>query len=390
MRCHNLHPFLPCSETMAAAVRPNTRTDPMPNGAKPPPSDGTVPVPADGGSSPSFLDEASADIASTYSYFRGNKPPVPIGNSSSGGTPQNAPPPPSVFWTTNTIITTSVLFGVIGILAYWFFGRKTEVAFGIRAGNFVMYSTIVLLLGFGIYFIYWGVTGDKTQSGNLASTPVTTSSSVVVPATKAPAQAGPGGGNYGVQWWMFINDWDYKFGEKKPVIRRGDKRSYNPDVFLHPTENTLSVRISTYPSDGTTTGSEPAPARSDGSATDDTFTCSVPNVPLQKWFAVAVSVSGRNVDIYLDGLLVRSCLLPGVPRAAKGNIELMPDGGFSGSVIDLYHYSRSLVPADAQQFAAKGTNGTAYNALPSKSLFGYTVKLGVVDDSGKEIKNYVL
>jgi hypothetical protein len=66
----------------------------------------------------------------------------------------------------------------------------------------------------------------------------------------------------------------------------------------------------------------------------------------------------------------------------------MPGGGFSGSVIDLFHFSRALVPADAQAFCAKGTAGTQYNALPSKSLFGYTVKLGVVDDSGKEIEQY--
>ena len=345
----------------------------------PPPSDGSIPVPAGEGSTPSYVDEV----------------PVPIGSGSSGGTPSNtsAPPPPSVFWTTNTIITTVVLFVIIGGLGYWFLGRTQPAdgkPLGVRAGNFIMYSTIVLLLGFGIYFIYWGVTGDKTQSNNLASTPVTTASSVVVPASKAPPQAGKEGGNYGVQWWMFINDWDYKFGEKKPVIRRGDRRSLNPDVFLHPTENTLNVRISTYPRDDSTFGSESAPVGADGSATDDEFTCGVPNVPLQKWFAVALSVSGRNVDIYLDGLLIRSCLLPGVPRSARGNIEIMPGGGFSGSVIDLFHYSRSLVPADAQQFAAKGTNGTAYNALPSKSLFGYTVKFGVIDDSGKEIKNYVL
>jgi hypothetical protein len=67
----------------------------------------------------------------------------------------------------------------------------------------------------------------------------------------------------------------------------------------------------------------------------------------------------------------------------------MPGGGFSGNVVDVYHYSRALVPADAQAFAAAGTTATSYNALPSKSFFGYQVKVGVVDDAGKEIKKYV-
>ena len=67
----------------------------------------------------------------------------------------------------------------------------------------------------------------------------------------------------------------------------------------------------------------------------------------------------------------------------------MPDGGFSGSVVDLFHYSRALVPADAQQFASKGTSAKSANWLPSKSLFGYNIKFGILDSAGKEIKKYV-
>jgi hypothetical protein len=277
---------------------------------------------------------------------------------------------------TSTIIATVVVFAAAGAL-YYFLG--------------LTYAIVAIAVGFGIYFIYAGWFGDSTRSTNLTPNPVDSSSTTVVPGSKAPPQKGPHGGDYGMQWWMYINDWDYKFGERKPVIRRGDNGVYNPFVFLHPTENTLSVKISVFPADGSTTGSsEPAPTGSTGEATDDSFTCSVPNVPLQKWFAVSVSVSGRNLDIYLDGQLVRSCLLSGVPKSSAGNLEIMPGGGFSGSVIDTYYYSRSLVPADAQSFFSKGTNGPSTNSLPSKPLFGYSVKLGVEDDSGKVIKQFTL
>lgn len=270
---------------------------------------------------------------------------------------------------------------LIGGFAYFFVFRSESRSIG----KFISLSVLILLLGYGIYFIYSGATGESAQSGNLASTPVDASSATIVPASKAPSQKGKEGGDYGIQWWMYIKDWDYKFGEEKPVIRRGDKGSFNPYIYLHPTENSLNVKIGVFPANGDTVGT---PTTADGSATDDTFTCTVPNVPLQKWTCYGMSVSGRNVDIYMDGMLVRSCLLPGVPRPAVGALEIMPSGGFSGSVIDMYHFSRALVPADAQTFCSKGTKGTSYNALPSKSLFGYTVKLGVVDDSGKEIEEY--
>ena len=288
-------------------------------------------------------------------------------------------------WDTTTIIFVSVIAVLVGGMLYWFVIRAESR----NITSFLMYGTLVVLLGFGAYFIYQGVSGDKTRSNNLASEPVDSSSSTVIPGKDAPAQSGTEGGNYGVQFWMFIKDWDYKFGQEKPIIRRGMNGSYNPYVYLHPTENTLSVKVSVFPRESSTVAaSTPAGTSDSGGATDDNFVCTVPNVPLQKWTCVGISISGRNLDIYMDGLLVRSCLLPGVPRPATGSIEIMPGGGFSGSVIDLFHWSRALVPQDVQKFCAAGTKGTQYNALPSKSLFGYTVKLGIVDDSGKPIREY--
>jgi hypothetical protein len=287
-----------------------------------------------------------------------------------------------------TIITSTVVGGVVLGLGYYYFARTQPeggAPIGSRILSFVTYAGIAALLAFGIYFIYQGTLGDQTSSGNLSATPVDSSSSVVIPGTLTPPQSGVNGGNYGVQWWMYVKDWNYKFGEEKPVLKRGG----NPYVYLHPTENSLCVKIDVFSNgSGSTESSEPAPTGADGSATDDTYTCVVKNIPLQKWCCVSLSVSGRNVDIYLDGLLVRSCLLPGVPKSPLGNLEIMPGGGFSGNVIDVYHFSRALKPADATSFCSKGTGGASYDKLPSKSMFGYTVKFGVVDDGGKEIKQF--
>lgn len=277
------------------------------------------------------------------------------------------------------IIITSSVVGVLALgLAYYYFVRSSDAPFTSRLMSFITYLGIGALLSFGVYFIYQGVLGDQTSSGNLSSSPTSSEDPKVIPGGQTPSN----GGNYGIQWWMYIKDWDTRFGQEKPVIKRGD----SPYVYLHPTENSLCVKIGIFPS---SKSEGPAPSGSDGSATDDSYTCVLKNVPLQTWFCVSLSVNGRNVDIYKDGLLVRSCLLPGVPKTPAGNLEIMPGGGFSGNVIDMYHFSRSLKPADAQSFCAKGTSGINYQALPSKSMFGYSVKFGVVDDSGKQIKEYI-
>ena len=229
------------------------------------------------------------------------------------------------------------------------------------------------------------------SSGSLIQ-PQDASTGSSVPASKAPISK-EGDGAYSMQWWMYVKDWNYGFGKKKAIIKRADPTNpsvLNPSVSLHPTDNSLQVSVSVFPSsEGSTGKTEPAPAGHSG-ATDDVFVCEVPNIPLQTWFSVSVSVFGRNLDIYVDGKLVKSCFLPGVPKPAVGDIQVTPEGGFSGQVCDLTHYPRMLAPADALNFWSSGSScqsSGAGSVAPSKSS-GYAVKFGVYDSTGKEVQEY--
>jgi hypothetical protein len=67
----------------------------------------------------------------------------------------------------------------------------------------------------------------------------------------------------------------------------------------------------------------------------------------------------------------------------------MPNGGFSGKVIDVYHFSRGLKPADAATFYAKGTNGKSYTSSNTPSG-QYSVAFGLFNPQGQEVKKFVL
>lgn len=217
----------------------------------------------------------------------------------------------------------------------------------------------------------------------------------VIQASSAPLSSDTQGA-YSMQWWMFVKDWNYGFGKEKVVLSRPDPTNQNvlnPKVSLHPTDNTLRVSVSVFPdSEGSAGKTEPAPASSGGSATDDVFVCEVPNIPLQSWFSAGVSVFGRNLDVYIDGKLVKSCFLPGVPKPATGDIALSPTGGFSGYLCNFNYYARMLTPGDATNFHGAGTpcqskvptNGTGGGTAGS----GYAVKFGVYDMQGKEVQEY--
>jgi len=267
----------------------------------------------------------------------------------------------------------------------------------VRTVLILLTGAVVLLIGIVIYnairksqgLSTISLTGDASSSGDQLPAPVSGKVQTIIPAPNAPIGAN---GTFGMQFWMFIADWDYNFAKEKTVVKRkgtGGSTDVSPWITLHPTDNSLQVKLAIYP-----TG---APSPGGTSPTGDTFTCAVENVPLQRWFAVSVTVFQRNVDIYLDGRLVKSCVLPGVPKPVLGDIQIGDAAtGFSGSVCSLKSYTNMLGPVDAKSFAAAGTSCQAPTPATSSSpadtavasLFGYTFRFSTLDKSGKELSAY--
>lgn len=236
---------------------------------------------------------------------------------------------------------------------------------------------------------------DMTKSsGDKTPTPVDGKTKTVIPAGEIPIGVGA---DYGLQFWMYIANWDYRFGQDKEVLKRvasNDPNVVGPRIFLAPTENTLHVRVSLYPTD-----QQAAAATPGTSSTGDSFTCSVENVPLQSWFSVSVTVFQRNLDIYINGRLVKSCVLPGIPKPAVGDVILADNGGFAGSICNVNGYNEMLNPDDAKSFHAKGTTcappAEAGKVSVDKdsvfiTLFGYTFRFSTLSKEGKELSSYTL
>lgn len=50
---------------------------------------------------------------------------------------------------------------------------------------------------------------------------------------------------YSLSLWVYVDNFDYKHGERKFILRRGDIRStVNPEIYIHPTQNKLQVNVS--------------------------------------------------------------------------------------------------------------------------------------------------
>lgn len=184
--------------------------------------------------------------------------------------------------------------------------------------------------------------------------------------------------NFAYSVWFYINDWNYRYGEPKVIFGRMGSSTQDgkgslggisgsgpcPAVVLGPVENNVAVSLACFPGSDTTENKDSV-----------VHTCMVSNIPIQKWVNLAVSVYGRSMDLYIDGKLVRTCLLPGTAKVNNNSdIFLTPRGGFDGWTSKLQYYPNALNPQEVWNIYTKGYS----NAL---SIFGsYSLEVSLMEN----------
>ena len=212
---------------------------------------------------------------------------------------------------------------------------------------------IVLILMLLRYIFADPYTLQNIQDGKTAST--ISASSLATNGTDVPSS------NFAYSVWFYINNWNYRYGEEKVIFGRMGAMSGSgkgsvkgisgldpcPAVVLGAVENNISISLGCYP------GANQQPTTPGGNTI--VHTCSVANVPIQKWVNLVVSVYGRSMDVYIDGKLVRTCLLPGVASVNNNsNLYVTPQGGFEGWTAKLQYYPDSLNPQEVWNNYARG------------------------------------
>jgi hypothetical protein len=188
--------------------------------------------------------------------------------------------------------------------------------------------------------------------------------------------------NFAYSIWFYINDWNYRYGEPKVIYGRMSQASTDgtgsisgisgvgpcPAVVLGPVENNVAVSLACF------AGSENAEG-----GDSVLHTCMVSNIPIQKWVNLVVSVYGRSMDLYIDGKLVRTCLLPGTAKVNNNaDLYVTPKGGFDGWTARLQYYPNSLNPQEVWNIYSKGYS----NAL---SIFGaYSVEVSLMENGSEK------
>jgi hypothetical protein len=202
--------------------------------------------------------------------------------------------------------------------------------------------------------------------------------------------------NFAYSIWFYVNDFNYRYGEPKVIFGRmgtpsnagsGSQSSSSgsttssiqgvngldpcPAVVLGAVENNLDISLGCFP------GINQTPTTPGGSTV--VHTCNVANIPVQRWVNLTISVYGRSLDVYIDGKLVKTCLLPGVASINNNsNVYVTPAGGFNGWTSKFQYFPNSINPQDAWNIYTSGYSSWS-------SMFNsYQLQISLVENGTTE------
>ena len=235
----------------------------------------------------------------------------------------------------------------------------------------ILFTIAIIVL---IYLVIRYIFREATSLSSVINAEVMTS----VSASSLTQNATGNANNFAYSIWFYIEDWNYRYGENKVIFGRMSNSSSSvstgsisgisgvdpcPLVYLDSMENNVIIALGCYP------GADQLPINLDNgintnppASNAQVKLCQVNNVPIQRWVNLLVSVYGRTLDVYMDGKLVKTCLLPGVAMInTNSNVYITPNGGFNGWTSKLQYWANPLNPQQAWNVYAKGYGTSIFN-----------------------------
>lgn len=148
--------------------------------------------------------------------------------------------------------------------------------------------------------------------------------------------------------WLYLSDLGKEAGKYQHVFSKGDGNidsntnlstvNNGPGLYISPMDNKLHIIMNTV------------------SSTDPNTTIDIDNIPIQKWFHVALRLQNTILDVYVNGVVVNRLLLNNTPKQNYGNVYVCQNGGFSGKLSNLRYYSRALNVFEINNIVSSGPN----------------------------------
>ena len=169
--------------------------------------------------------------------------------------------------------------------------------------------------------------------------------------------------NSAISLWFYIKKWSN--GTKVIVFKNIDSTIFQ--VQFKESTNTIQI----FP-------------KSDSAS--DGLQCEITDFPLQKWVNLIISFNGSAMDVYVDGKLVKSCVVESGSLLADTNTIILGDESKKpptddvGFITNVKLKSSSIAPQEAWDIYSQGFGGSPWSDILNK----YKVKLSFIVDNQEQ------
>ncbi len=168
--------------------------------------------------------------------------------------------------------------------------------------------------------------------------------------------------------WIFIDDINYKPGQKKHIFHKGSEEM-NKNQFKQG-GSTINTKGMAFPNNGPglyltdETGDKANTLVVVMNTYEDVIEeVEVPNIPLNKWINVVIRVQNRVLDVYINGSIAIRHKFTSVPKQNYGDVYINMNGGFSGQISSLQYFNRALSGVEIQSGNSGGPNMTTDQSM---------------------------
>jgi hypothetical protein len=196
--------------------------------------------------------------------------------------------------------------------------------------NYILKLIVILSLVFVLVWLYKRMTKDyKTSLENepwlIYGTHNAKNSKIIKASTLRYPIDNKHGIEFSYSFWMYIDDWNAGFGSWKHIMHKGNQSGIplqSPGFWLYPKENKMAININTYHS--------------------VKESCDIDNISLNKWMHIVMVLVNKRIDVYVNGVIRKSCELTGIPKLNFGDIHITQFGGFSGLLSQVRYFNYAL------------------------------------------------
>jgi len=151
--------------------------------------------------------------------------------------------------------------------------------------------------------------------------------------------------------WIYIDDLTYNSGTYRCVFYKGNDYATDPNnpenqglnfpnnapgLYIAPNTNSLVIMMNTF------------------NVINEEIR--VNDIPINKWVNVIIRCEHNTLDVYINGTIIKSHHLNGVPKQNYGDVFVATNGGFSGYISNLWYYDYGLGINEISDIYSKGAN----------------------------------